>query len=317
LHRTPNDANGRSPAQEAAATSTRRAPTASPSAPVSEPTRLSERPLYLVGDFQEWYEYRQGLVQRCERWRAANPRAPSLQDAEAMAAGAFPPPRTCPILQAGSAFRPCADGAAPELVVVSVGGIFGGMDGPAGLFDYAAAVLGAEQARVAFLQLDGGHTLEVATAVLRLGLKWLLDTFGVPALINRIILVGFSMGVAAVVDAGADIADLVAGLVLIAGQTAGTDRLAILAGKPALVLHGSRDTTVPPACSQDLAQRLEVPGFARAVRLCILEQSTPSGPPNPHLERFLSHHLWKERWETQALLLGFLRSILHDRQRHR
>lgn len=265
-------------------------------APVQAPEAL---PLYFVGDLDPWLDYRAGLIRRCEEWYAS-----AAAGRAALAAGEaellFPPPAASPALAAASRWQPPVGPL--RLVLVSVGGIYGGADGPAGLFQYLAAIA---DPGLAFLQLDAGHDGEVAAAVLRAGLRWLLAAH--PEAAGRIVLAGFSMGSATCAQAGEELVDKVMGLLLVAGQTAGTQQLVSFCGKAALLVQGDRDPNVPPACCAELAKAL---GGGAGVRVAVVPQAeVPSGASA--LQRLQRHHLWDERWDVQSLVLAWLRHMAH------
>jgi len=264
--------------------------------------------LHFVGEVDPWLKYRKGLISRFEAWHATEAASgtgcAALDHGEAETL--FPPPVHSAALAAGSRWRPATNHEA-KLVVVSVGGIFGGFDGPSGLFDYAATVLEAD---TAFLQLDTGHDMRVAVAVLRAGLQWLLTAE--PQYSGRIILAGFSMGSATAVEVGLEFLQHIRGLVFVAGQTAGTQNLAQFLRKQVLIIHGEEDRNVSVECGYELAR---IAHSAEAtVRLHILPQAAhaagraESGEQR-RLEALRRHHLWDERWSMQELVLAWLRSV--------
>eukprot|EP00747_Dinoflagellata_sp_TGD_P218387 gnl/TRDRNA2_/TRDRNA2_90652_c0_seq1.p1 gnl/TRDRNA2_/TRDRNA2_90652_c0~~gnl/TRDRNA2_/TRDRNA2_90652_c0_seq1.p1 ORF type:complete len:278 (+),score=35.99 gnl/TRDRNA2_/TRDRNA2_90652_c0_seq1:120-953(+) len=267
---------------------------------------IAQSPPLFVGDVEPWWDYRQRLIKRYEAWHQSNAdpsRAPLIAERVPLL---FPPPSFSEDLAAGSRWRPAKSGIV-DTVVVTVGGIYGGSDGPGGLFDYVAAVL----TDVSFLQLDTGHTSGVAGMVLHAALKWLLSEN--PELRKRrsVILAGFSMGSATISGVADEFSDTVAALLIVSGQSAGTDGLVRFTGRPVLIIHGDQDPSVSVHCGRDLAARA---GHAGAVvQLEIFAQAPPSGSGDAGKVSFMRrHHLWDERWEVQAIVLGWLRERVRE-----
>lgn len=209
----------------------------------------------------------------------------------------FPPPAFSGHLAAGSRWRP-GIGPRARNVIVTVGGVFGGFDGPAGLYEYISLVLHD----VSFLKLDGGHSLEVSTQVLQTALSWLLATH--PGSHGRIILCGFSMGSATVASAIEQFGDSLCGILVVSGQSGGTDGFASLGQIPLLLVHGSCDLNTPVDCAHSIAARAKDNGSG-SVHLRIFAQVAENA--EQPLNRMSLHHLWTERWDMQALVLEFLR----------
>jgi len=259
------------------------------------PSPSNSKPLF-VGDFETWIAYRMGLVGRSQAWHEAHGGKEQLPWKELQSL--FPPPAFSSNLAAGSRWRPSSSGVVKH-VVVSVGGIFGGFDGPSGLIEYAALVL----PNVSFLLLDTGHTLDVAVPVLRTAMQWLLSAY--PESSGHVIIAGFSMGSSTAVHVGSEFVAAVRGLLLIAGQSAHTEQITAFAGKPVLLLHGENDPSVPLCCSQALARDASASGAL--VQLHVVPQATQcAGDVHGKLRK---HHLWDERWEVQALVLDWIRQL--------
>jgi dienelactone hydrolase len=139
-----------------------------------------------------------------------------------------------------------------EAAVLMVGGSDGGLDGPAGaLYPDLAGDLGARG--VAALRLDFRiHVfpgpVEEGVYDVRCGLDFLAAQGA-----RRVGLVGHSFGGAVVIEAGVRSA-IVASVATLATQTAGAQRVAELAPKPLLLVHGLDDIRLPAECSRQLHQ---------------------------------------------------------------
>lgn len=251
---------------------------------------------------------------RCKAWHKTHPLQQSSGFKETMeieAGQLFPPPAFSENLAAGSRWSQVNGKGVPMittvgLVIVTVGGVYGGSDGPAGLFQYIAGVMSGS---AVFLHLDTGHAPDVANAVLRAGLHWLLATY--PEVAGRVILAGFSMGSATVVEVGSEFLHALRGLLLVGGQTHGTERLPAFTNKAVLLVHGQEDPNVTVQCSHDMAATASAAGAV--VQLEVFAQAPYR--PSSHLdsdilERLQRHHLWDERWDVQAVVLQWLREQL-------
>lgn len=258
--------------------------------------------------FDTYMEYRRNLIARSETWRVSE--FGRRRSQEAIAEGAarlFPPSAFCQILAASSHWQ-LRYPSANNLVVVSCGGVFGGADGPSGLFQYVGGVL-ADTA--AFLYLDTGHSVDVAVEVLRAALRWLLSHH--PEYIGRVVLAGFSMGSSTVTAIGAEFLSAIRGIIIVAGQTAGTEALRRFAGKQVLLIHGQEDPNVSVACSRDLADTAHLAGAGVDLHIFPQRPYRCLGDADSDLdERFLRHHLWEERWDVQAVVLDWLRARIRE-----
>lgn len=141
--------------------------------------------------------------------------------------------------------------------VLAVGGTDGGLDGPA---DAIYPDLGADLAAsgTAMLRLD--FRLRTAPGSVPEGM---FDVQAGLALlraegITRIGLVGHSFGGAVVIAAAVDAPDVVT-VATLATQTAGASRVAELAPRPLLLIHGLDDIRLSPDCSRLLYQRAGEP----------------------------------------------------------
>ncbi len=143
---------------------------------------------------------------------------------------------------------PSADAA-----VLMVGGAGGDVTGPAGVYpDLAEDV---RRQGIAALRLRYRSPANLEPCV--------LDTLaGIEALSERgherVVLLGWSFGGAVAIAAGAR-DDRAAGVATVASQSHGTGAAAALAPRALLLLHGTGDRTLPPACSLDIYERAAEP----------------------------------------------------------
>ena len=173
--------------------------------------------------------------------------------------------------------------------VLMVGGSDGGLDGPAGaLYPDLATDLVARG--IAALRVDfrihrfPGPVDEGVHDVLT-GVDFLAAQGAA-----RVALVGHSFGGAVVIEAGVRSA-LVAAVATLATQTAGAQRVAALAPRPLLLVHGLADRRLPADCSRQLYRLAGEPK-----RLELLEDAR--------------HSLRQRREDVRALLLGWLEDAL-------
>ena len=153
-----------------------------------------------------------------------------------------------PIACAYSAPEGAASEGAP--VVVMLGGGDGGLDGPVGLYPALAADLlaaGIGTLRVDFRIHRFPGPVEDGVHDVRAALEWLAGQG-----IARAGLLGHSFGGAVVIDAAAEEPARVASIATLATQTAGAQRVAELAPRPILFVHGLEDTRLSPECSRYL-----------------------------------------------------------------
>ncbi len=153
--------------------------------------------------------------------------------------------------------------------LLAVGGGDGGFEGPAnGLYPDLATLLAARG--TATLRLDFRihqfpNIVEEAVADVQAGIAFLVGEG-----VRRIALVGHSFGGAVVIDAAID-EPLVVGVATMATQTAGAQRVGLLAPRPILLVHGLEDIRLLPECSRLLYARAGEPK-----RLVLLEGATHS-----------------------------------------
>ena len=190
----------------------------------------------------------------------------------------------------------CAYHAAPgtegnsEAGVIMVGGGDGGLDGPAEqLYPDLSADLAARD--IAALRLDfrihkfPGEVEEGVHDVLA-GVQFLAGEG-----VRRVGLLGHSFGGAVVIEAGVQASEA-ASVVTLATQTAGAQRVALLAPRPLLLIHGLRDIRLAPECSRSLHAMAGEPK-----RIELLEEAT--------------HGLRQRREEVRRLTLDwFVETLL-------
>ncbi len=137
---------------------------------------------------------------------------------------------------------------------IFVGGALGGLDGPAGAI-YArlgeALAQPGDGAGLTSLRLHYRQPGEFQECVLDvLGGLSLLKGLGA----QRVALVGHSFGAAVVVKAG-ELSELAAGVAALSPQLYGTHTVQRLAPRPLLLVHGTADTVLDCAASQDVYDR--------------------------------------------------------------
>ncbi|MSQ42247.1 MAG: alpha/beta hydrolase [Dehalococcoidia bacterium] len=176
--------------------------------------------------------------------------------------------------------------------VLLVGGADGGFDGPAeALYPTLAADLvacGVSALRLDFRLHRFPNDVEEGVRDALAGLHW-LEQRGYA----RVALVGHSFGGAVVIEAGVRAAN-VAGVATLATQTAGAERVAELAPRPLLLIHGAADIRLPPACSVMLHRMAGEPR-----ELVLIEGAT--------------HSLRQAREQVRARLLEWVCAVLAPR----
>lgn len=154
----------------------------------------------------------------------------------------------------GCAYHPVPGATA---AVLAVGGTDGGLDGPADALypDLAADLLamGVATLRVDFRLRTAPGSVPEGVFDVQAGLAFLRAEG-----ITRIGLVGHSFGGAVVIAAAVDAPDVVS-VATLATQTAGTHRVAELAPRALLLIHGLDDIRLSPDCSRLLYQRAGEP----------------------------------------------------------
>jgi alpha-beta hydrolase superfamily lysophospholipase len=178
--------------------------------------------------------------------------------------------------------------------VVWVGGVGGGLDGPAGgLFPRLAARLASSG--LASLRVDYRRPTELRECVhdARAAIRHLPDRG-----LDRLALVGHSAGGAVVIAAGARSPEVLA-VAALSSQTYGTQDAPRLSPRPLFLAHGAADEILPAACSQEIfARALEpkqlrvYPGCRHGLEECrdaldddlsrfLLDSLRPTGGPAP------------------------------------
>jgi alpha/beta superfamily hydrolase len=185
-----------------------------------------------------------------------------------------PPPRNLDLPSErgpiGCAYHAAATTAgAAEAGVIMVGGGDGGLVGPAEeLYPDLATDLadrGIAGLRVDFRIHQFPGDVEEAVHDVLAGVRFLAGEG-----VQRVGLLGHSFGGAVVIEAGVQASE-VASVVTLATQTAGAQRVAMLAPRPLLLIHGLRDIRLTPDCSRSLHAMAGEPR-----RLELLEEATHS-----------------------------------------
>ncbi len=173
--------------------------------------------------------------------------------------------------------------------VLLVGGADGGFEGPAEALyptlveDFAGR--GIASLRVDFRLHRFPNDVDKGVHDLLAGVAW-LEAHGV----TRIALVGHSFGGAVVIEGGVR-SSTVAGVVTLATQTAGAQRVDLLAPRPILLIHGRDDTRLSPRCSELLHEAAGEPK-----QLVILGGAT--------------HSLRQARTEVRTRVLAWVDEVL-------
>lgn len=252
----------------------------------SLPTQTKERPFF-EGPLDRWWTHRSDLIARHKKWHDS----PVLPSEGNSFPELFPPPGSLADLCVSSHWRPAEK---VENVFVTAGGIYGGLEGPAGLFEALDAALPA----TSFLLLDTGHHLDVSVPVLRAGIKWVLSEHPNA----RIWLACFSMGSATSAIVGSEFLDHIDRILIFAGQTSQTEKFQLFKGKRAFIAHGEADVVVPCDCGRELAAMFKDADVD--VALEIFPQTPPEkGDSQSRMRR---HHLWDERRSLRNAVLAWL-----------
>jgi pimeloyl-ACP methyl ester carboxylesterase len=147
-----------------------------------------------------------------------------------------------------------------ERVLVMCGGAVGGVLGPAGgmYFDLARAL--AEEG-VNSVRVDYRRPGDLAACILDIAVAVdLAQRCGG----KRFVVVGHSFGGAVAIGAAAALPDLVAGVVSLAGQSAGCEAAKELNGVPLLLLHGENDEIIPFGAAETVRH---IAGYGAVVKL--------------------------------------------------
>lgn len=135
---------------------------------------------------------------------------------------------------------------------ILVSGAGGGVTGPSSIYLSLACKLAALASGVPALRLDYRYPARnrYCAGDMRAAMAHLQAAYG----LSRFVLVGWSFGGAPVFTVGGS-DDRVVGCATVASQTAETEGVARLAPTPLLLLHGTDDRTLSPACSERLYER--------------------------------------------------------------
>jgi len=169
-----------------------------------------------------------------------------------------------------------------------VGGGDGGLDGPSALYPDLAedlAGIGIGTLRLDFRDHRFPGIVEAGVHDVRAGLEYLASEG-----VQRVGLLGHSFGGAVMIEAAVQTkgrAPRVAAVATLATQTAGAQRVGLLAPIPTLFIHGLADQRLPADCSRLLYERAGDPR-----RLELLEGAT--------------HSLRQVREEVRALVVEWL-----------
>ena len=152
-------------------------------------------------------------------------------------------------------------------IITPAGIVLGVLEGPEEATDGVLMLGGAGRARdrrgprladrgIASLRLHGRVPSEVESCVqdALLALHWWSTSLGVA----RVVVVGHSLGGATAITVAA-LNSAVAGCVGLASQTAGTELVDRLEGRPLLLVHGREDRVLPAMCSENIHSRAREP----------------------------------------------------------
>jgi hypothetical protein len=144
-------------------------------------------------------------------------------------------------------------GEGPDGVLL-LGGAAGGFGGPGGrAYHDLAARLAARGVASLRLHCRDPEDVESCVQDVLVALHWWCGTG-----IRRIIAVGHSLGGATAITTGAFVGEVV-GVATLATQTARTELVTHLDGRPLLLIHGREDRVLPPFCSENVYSRAKDP----------------------------------------------------------
>lgn len=160
-----------------------------------------------------------------------------------------------------------------------VGGVNGGIEGPAGLYQHLHRQSRFDESNQipllegwSILSLNTGHTLDKAIPVVSAGIRWILSKYSQSK--GRIFLIGCSMGSSTIIAAATLFGrDVVAGLCLLCGQGSHHEHLSsrAISETPLLLIHGANDIILPIQSTKMLFQSAIKSGAS--VDAYILQQS--------------------------------------------
>lgn len=138
--------------------------------------------------------------------------------------------------------------------IIWAGGVGGGFDSPGvDLYHRAARYFQDHGTASVRVQYRNASDFEGAIADVLFAVKFLAAQD-----VERVFLVGHSFGGAVVITAGA-LSPLTAGVCALSTQSFGTEAVSSLAPKPLLLIHGTADTVLPAACSEEVFARAGEP----------------------------------------------------------
>lgn len=148
----------------------------------------------------------------------------------------------------------CYEVSNPRFAALWVGGAGGGWDTPArGLYPRLCGELQHEHVASLRVRFRDAHDLRESVHDVLAGLVFLEAQA-----VERVALIGHSFGGAVVIEAAA-LSAAAGTVVTLATQSYGTDKVARLAPRPLLLLHGDRDTVLPVSASQAVFERAKEP----------------------------------------------------------
>jgi len=200
-------------------------------------------------------------------------------------------------------------------VLILVGGVNGGVEGPAGLYQQLHRLsrqTGSPLSGWSVLSLNTGHCLDDAIPVICAGIRWVLRHY--PRSKGHVFLVGCSMGSSTVIAAATLFGrDVIAGLCILCGQGSHHQNLAskALAKTPVLLIHGANDVILPVLsskllCESALASGASVDVYLLRQRPAHVDKDTLTVDTTGNL--FLKyHHMWHERFVVASLIVRWLK----------
>jgi hypothetical protein len=133
---------------------------------------------------------------------------------------------------------PTATAPATPAAIIACGGAMGGLLGPAeGLYQRLGETWSARGVPV--LRVDYRRPNDLDSCCVDVAAAVQLAVVGGGA--ERVVVMGHSFGGAVAVRVGVGLAEMVAGVVTFATQSAGCELAGGLAGRPLLLFHGNRD----------------------------------------------------------------------------
>ncbi|KAL3689522.1 hypothetical protein R1sor_015831 [Riccia sorocarpa] len=146
-------------------------------------------------------------------------------------------------------FTAPAQAAHHRTAAILLSGAGGGVTGPSSIYISLACKLATLGSGIPTLRLDYRYPARNRYCVndVMAAMKFLQDMYG----LNRFVLVGWSFGGAPVFTVGGKDPRVV-GCATVASQTAETENIRLLPPRPVLLLHGTVDQTLTPACSERL-----------------------------------------------------------------